>query len=183
MSQRKMIFIAITVVLLAAVLAGCTSPAERTVKAGDNVTIDYILTTSDGKVRDTSYEQVARDAGLYSASRQYKPFAFMVSSGSVIEGFDEAVIGMRAGETKNVTISPEKAYGAYNPELITRQNMSELIAANITPEINATVFSVGYMRNGRIDSIDAANDTVYIDFNHPLAGQTLRFQITVRGID
>lgn len=178
-----MILIAITAVLLAAFLAGCTSPAERTVKAGDNVTIDYILTTTDGKVRDTSYEQVAKDAGLYSASRQYKPFAFEVGSGSVIEGFDEAVMGMKAGETKNVTISPDKAYGAYSQTLITKENLSELIAANITPEVNGTVFSIAYMRNGRIDLIDAANNTIYIDFNHPLAGQTLLFQITVRTIE
>jgi len=182
MSQRKMIFIAIAALLLAAVLAGCTSPAERTVKAGDNVTIDYILTTSDGKVRDTSYEQVAKDAGLYSASRQYRPFTFKVNSGSVIEGFDEAVIGMKAGETRNVTISPEKAYGAYDPAMIIRQNLSELIAANVTTQVNATVFAMALMRNGRIDSRDAANDTVYIDFNHALAGQTLQFQITIRSI-
>ena len=93
----------------------------------------------------------------------------------------EAVIGMKVGETKNATVPPEKAYGAYNLTYIQPVNMSELTAANITPYVNQTLSTL--FGTVRVDSIDEANNTVYIDYNHRLAGQTLKFTITLVNIE
>ena len=81
-------------VIFVLLVAGCVGgPA---VKQGDTVTLDYTLIV-DGSIADTS------------VGRQ--PFSFAVGAGQVIQGFDEAVIGMKIGEEKTFTVPPAKGYG------------------------------------------------------------------------
>ncbi len=97
-------------------LSGCIG--QRTVKLGDNVSVDYIGSLQDGKVFDTSIESVARAHDLFTPERAYTPLNFTAGRPGVIEGFSEGVIGMKVGETKVLTIPPEKAYGPINPSRI-----------------------------------------------------------------
>ncbi|TMI36740.1 FKBP-type peptidyl-prolyl cis-trans isomerase [Candidatus Bathyarchaeota archaeon] len=60
---------------------------------------------------DTSMEKEARNAGLYNAARDYKPLQVTLGTGKVIVGFEEALMGMKVNEEKEVVIPPEKAYG------------------------------------------------------------------------
>ena len=107
----------ILILLLIAVIlfSGCVG--EKTVKMGDNISVDYIGSLDNGKVFDTSIEKVANESNL-SRSGDYKPLKFTVGKGRVIKGFDEGVIGMKVGETRNLTIPPEKGYGLTKTELI-----------------------------------------------------------------
>lgn len=180
MSQKNAVLIALAVMLLAALAAGCTSSSPA-VKTGDNVTIDFIINSSNGTMLQTSYAQVAKDLGMYDASVDYKPYRFKVGDPAVIEGVSEAVIGMKVNETKTAIIPPEKAYGEYNRSRIVPLNMSDLTAANITPCVNQTLSTI-YGR-ARVDSIDADNNTIYLDFNRAHAGETLVYRITVRKIE
>ena len=82
-------------VIFVLLVAGCVGGGP-VVKQGDTVTLDYTLTV-DGSVADTSIGK--------------QPFSFTVGSGQVIQGFDEAVIGMKIGETKKFTVPPAKGYG------------------------------------------------------------------------
>ncbi len=104
--------------LLAAVilLGGCIE--EKTVKTGDNISVDYIGSLENGKVFDTSIESVAIESNLFTPGREYKPFQFIVGKGETIKGFDEGVIGMKVGETRTLTIPPENGYGLINPMMI-----------------------------------------------------------------
>ena len=81
------------------------------------VWIDYTVRVENGSVYDTTLESVAREAGIYRSTITYEPTNFTLGNGSVIDGLDEAVLGMRVGEEKNVIIPPDKAYGAYDPTL------------------------------------------------------------------
>ncbi len=95
----------------------------RAVQDGDNVTVNYFGGLPTGELFDTSMEAIGTDADLPAISefeygqadrsgrfeRAYRPLTITV--GDMIEGFNEALIGMRVGETKVVTIPPEKAYG------------------------------------------------------------------------
>ena len=56
-------------------------------------------------------EKEAKSAGLYNPARDYKPLQVILGAGKVIQGFDEALIGMKVNEVKEVVIPPEKAYG------------------------------------------------------------------------
>ena len=87
------------------------------IKKGDYVKVDYILVV-DGEVIDTSMEDVAKENNIYYPERDYEPLGFVVGNGELIEGFEEAVIGMEVGEEKTVTIPPEKGYGLRDERLI-----------------------------------------------------------------
>ncbi len=85
---------------------------------GDFVEVDYTGRFLNGTVFDTSYGQ--------------RPLTFIVGSKGMIKGFDEAVINMSIGETKNVTIPPEKAYGLYDPKKVQKVPISQDIPATFT---------------------------------------------------
>lgn len=106
-------FLLVAAVIL---LGGCIE--EKTVKTGDNISVDYIGSLENGKVFDTSIESVAIESNLFTPGREYKPFHFIVGKGETIKGFDEGVIGMKVGETRTLTIPPENGYGLINPMMI-----------------------------------------------------------------
>ncbi|MDO9096560.1 MAG: FKBP-type peptidyl-prolyl cis-trans isomerase [Candidatus Methanoperedens sp.] len=111
--MKKFLIILIAVILL---FSGCVG--QKTVKTGDKISVDYTGSLPGGKVFDTSVYSVARENGLYAPEREYKPLKLTVGKGDVIPGFDEGVVGMKVGETKTLTIPPEKAYGQSNPMMI-----------------------------------------------------------------
>jgi FKBP-type peptidyl-prolyl cis-trans isomerase 2 len=182
MRKKSIFLLALAIILFVAVMAGCTSSSPA-VKTGDNVTIDYIINSTDGTVYQTSYAQLAKDLGIYDASADYAQYRFKVGSNTAILGIDEAVPGMKVNETKTVVVPPEKSFGKHNESLVMPYNLSDLTAANVTPYINETLGVPPYGIRARVSSIDAENNTVYLDFNRAHAGETLIIQITVRKID
>lgn len=92
--------------------------ANKTVKASDIVSANYVVKLEDGTIYDTSYEDLAKENGVYNPNRHYGPINFTVGAGTMITGLDEAVVGMHEGETKTLVIPPEKAYGPVNESLI-----------------------------------------------------------------
>jgi peptidylprolyl isomerase len=185
MSGKKALIIAVLLVAVVALMAGCAGQS-KTVKSGDNVTLDYIGSYDNGTIFDTSNATVAQQAGLYDAERIYEPISFVIGNQEVIPGFENGTIGMKVGESKNITLSPADAYGDYDPSYIEPVNMTELIEANITPYVNMSIPTMyGIVRVDRIDvnQSDYNSSIVYIDFNHPMAGKTLHFMITLRKVE
>lgn len=181
--------------LLLAVLvaAGCISTAGPsngtaaagsglaldTVQAGDNVSVDYIGKLENGTVFDTSYAEVAKNASIFDPRREYAPLNFTAGVGQMIQGFDQGVIGMKKGEEKVLTIPPEKAYGAVNPEAIVSVPLEILQKNNITAEVGMVLRTTS--GSGRVTAVNGTDATV--DFNHPLAGKTLVFDVKVENIE
>ncbi len=136
------------------------------VKIGDKVKVDYVGSLDDGSVFDRS------DA-------HGQPLEFEVGSGDVIKGFDEAVMGMKAGETKKIVLSPDQAYGPVNPQMIQIVPRDKLPPGE--PKTGMTLgvqLPNGQQIPAHITAVTAT--TVTIDLNHPLAGKTLHFEITLR---
>ncbi len=111
------------ILLLAAMVlfSGCVDQknvSQKTVKNGDKISVDYIGSLPGGKVFDTSIEKVAEENNIFIPGRGYEPLKLTVGKGEVIPGLDEGVLGMAVGETKTLTIPPEKGYGPSNPERI-----------------------------------------------------------------
>lgn len=106
------------ILLLAALilLSGCVGQ-KAAVKNGDNISVNYIGRLPDGKVFDTSIEKVAKENDIFIPGRTYKPLKITVGKGEVIKGFDDGIIGMKVGQTKNLTIPPEEGYGPVYPQL------------------------------------------------------------------
>jgi FKBP-type peptidyl-prolyl cis-trans isomerase 2 len=78
---------------------------------GDMVSVHYIGKFPGGKVFDTSMKAEAIKAGLFSPARDYKPLQVVLGQHQVISGFEDALMGMKINETKEVTVPPERAYG------------------------------------------------------------------------
>lgn len=170
---------AILLVLTIALAAGCAGQKEKTVAKNDTVTVDYTGWLDDGTVFDTSNETVAREAGIYDINNTYVPISFMVGAGEVIDGFDTAVVGLKANESRNITLAPDQAYGDYDASLIQPVNLTLLQENGIDPQVNDTLY---YGTEPVTVYAIPNNTTVLIDFNHPLAGKTLHFEVTVRSI-
>lgn len=137
-------------------------------KAGDTVRIHYRGTLDDGSEFDSS---AGRD-----------PLEFTLGGGQVIPGFDNAVTGMAVGESKTVTIPPAEAYGESNPGMIHEVPRSE-IPANIPVHAGAMLSaSDGQGQQMQLTVVEADDQTVKLDANHPLAGKALTFELTLDSI-
>ena len=143
-------------------MSGC---ASTVVKQGDIVLVDYVGTFEDGKIFDSSEGK--------------KPLAVTIGQNQVISGFEEALFGMKVGEEKTIDLSPEKAYGEYNSDLvqeISKKNTAENINLSVGEKLYA-VDSNGFQRQATI--LSANNDKITLDLNHPLAGKELIFKIKI----
>jgi len=150
-----------------------------TITKGDDVTFEYTGRLDDGTVFDSSRESVAEDAGLVEAQpdRDYAPLTVEVGSGQVIEGMEEGLLGMDAGETETIEIPPEKAYGEWTEEHVQEfdtDELSEMLGQ--TPEEGAFLEAQNG-QHGEIVHVD--DETVRVDFNPDLAGETLEFEIEI----
>jgi FKBP-type peptidyl-prolyl cis-trans isomerase SlyD len=147
-------------------------------KDGDFVTIDYIARTkNDGNIFDLTKEDAAKKEGVYSEKVQYGPVTFIVGANFVIPGLDEALHGMNVGEKKTVEIPEEKAFGKRSEELVKLVQESYFKQHSIDA-IPGSFINVNNIR-GRIVSVSGGR--VKVDFNHPLAGKTLVYEIEVKG--
>ncbi len=183
--KRVIIMLLLGVFIVGISISGCinnstenTDKSQLTVKYGDIVTVDYIGMYKNGTVFDTSIESVAKKNGIYNPQRDYKPITFKVGDGKLIKGFEEGVIGMKKGESKIIVIPPDKGYGYPNKKLIVSFPRGIFNGTNITPEVGKVVLIRNYP--GKIVKVNET--TVVIDFNSPLSGKTLKFNITVLDI-
>lgn len=152
--------------LVVALISGCNSPL--TAKTGDTVKVDYTGKLADGTVFDSSIGKA--------------PIEFTIGSGQMIKGFDNAVLGMKVGQSKTVALPPEDAYGGHNDALVITVDKSQM-----GPGVNPTVgqqLTVTHP-DGTISTVVVTAVTatsVTVDANNPLAGKTLTFDIKLVSI-
>jgi FKBP-type peptidyl-prolyl cis-trans isomerase 2 len=148
-------------------------------KDGNFVTIDYVGRVKDtGEIFDLTKEDLAKKENIHNEKVQYGPVTFILGTNFVIRGLDEALHNMKVGEKKSVEIPPEKAFGERKEELVKLIPESQFKQQNTEPAPGAIV-TVNNIR-GRIVSVGGGR--VKVDFNHPLAGKTLQYEIEVRGM-
>ena len=136
------------------------------VENGKTVSFHYIGTLDNGDEFDNSY-----DRG--------EPLTGLVGEGHLIPGFESALIGMQAGDKKSVLIESKNAYGEYDSKAI-----QQVPVASFPEDFVAREGEIvqGQGANGQVFNatiLEANDDEVTLDFNHPLAGQNLNFEIEV----
>ncbi len=132
-------------------------------KTGDKVQVHYTGKFDDGMIFDSS--------------KGKKPLEFTIGEHQVIPGFEEAIIGMHEGDSKNIHIKSADAYGEHHKELVI-----DIEKARIPKDIDVKLGQQLQINseNGEIINVvvSAINDnTVTLDANHPLAGKDLNFDI------
>jgi FKBP-type peptidyl-prolyl cis-trans isomerase 2 len=143
---------------------------------GDFIYIEYVGRIKDtGEIFDLTREDVAKKEKIHNDKVKYGSVPFIVDAGFVIRGLNECVKGMKIGGKKEVDIEPDMGFGKRSEEMV-----------KIIPEarfkergINTMPGSFVTVNNfrGKILSVDGGR--VKIDFNHPLAGKTLTYEIEI----
>lgn len=137
-----------------------------TAKQGSTVKVHYTGTLKD-------------DGSQFDSSAGREPLEFTLGEGMVIAGFEKAVIGKSAGDTVTVEIPPAEGYGDQSEELVFQVRREQLpptveLEEGIMLEIRSEDGQPAYVR-----VTDFNDELVTLDGNHPLAGQTLVFDIEV----
>ncbi|MFT4553943.1 MAG: peptidylprolyl isomerase [Chlamydiales bacterium] len=134
------------------------------IKEGDQITINYTGKYEDGSIFDSTEET--------------GPFTFEVGGENVINGINDAVVGMTAGEKKSVEVGPTNAFGDYRDDLI-----MQVPKENFPEEVNEG----DLLRDSETGAqwlVQKVNDDhIVVDGNHPLAGKKLFFEIEVVSVD
>jgi peptidylprolyl isomerase len=133
-------------------------------KSGDTVNVHYRGTLADGSEFDSSEDR--------------EPLSFEVGAGQVIPGFDAAVSDLEVGGTTTVTIPADEAYGDHDEEGV--QTFPLDFFGGQVPEVGWTV-ELETQDGQQVPAaiIGVSEESVVLDFNHPLAGQDLTFEITL----
>jgi len=131
------------------------------------------------------YEGLLAKGEKFESSEDTGPLSFLLGSGSVFPAFEQAVIGMAPGEKKTITVPAAEAHGAQRPELILTLPRNAFADKEIAVGM---VLGMNMEREGQQHSVPATvlavdNTSVTVDFNHPLAGQDITYQIALLSID
>ena len=162
-----------------------TKKTKKKVKAGtvvgekSLVYIDYSATTKDdGVVFDTTMEAVAKDSGIFRENDRYEPMLVAIGWNWLLGALEEELIGMKVGDFKTVEVPPEKGAGPKDPGKVKMIAKTKL-AKHKTRPIKGEQITFGNER-GVITAVFGRK--VRVDFNSPLAGRTLEFDVTLRSI-
>jgi len=139
--------------------------SEQVVADGMVVTLDFTLTLSDGQVADSTEGEM--------------PLRFIVGQGQLLPGLEDAMRGMVVNEERDITLRPEDAYGEWDEEALEEIGRTELpedveleegMPLEVTDTEGETYEATVY---------EVRDESVVLDYNHPLAGETLNFHVKV----
>jgi peptidylprolyl isomerase len=147
------------------------------IQKSDFIIVDYTGKVKEtGEVFDTTVEDVAKEKKLYKEGELYEPRLVVVGEGWVLKALDEALLDFKISKKDSVEIPPEKAFGNRDPEKLRLVPLRRLTARGITPKVGEQIeydkrlATVRTMGSGRVQ----------LDFNPPLAGKTLVYEVTVK---
>ena len=162
--KTNMSFSPVALLVLAVGTFSTSAQAQDGIQEGKQVAIEYTLKLDDGTVVDTSVGK--------------NPLTYTQGEGSLLPAFEREVSGLKAEESKQFILSPEEGYGAVNPEAFRE------VDASVIPEdsrqVGATLIAQSPQGQRRpVKVAEVRESTVVLDMNHPLAGQTLHFDVRV----
>ncbi len=138
-------------------------------KRGDKVKVHYTGSFEDGTIFDSSKGQT--------------PLEFTIGGGQVIAGFEDAIVGMSAGDAKSETIQPERGYGERHEELVFTVPRDELPEGSEVAVGDMLEIGFGDGRSATVQVTQLDDRFLTLDANHPLAGKTLLFDLELVAID
>jgi FKBP-type peptidyl-prolyl cis-trans isomerase 2 len=142
------------------------------VQKGDFIKLSYTGKLPNGTVFDTTDANVAREYGLYSEQASYGPETVIVGKGFVVQGLDEDLIGKNVGDRGTVTVPPEKGFGLRRIEqieTIPAKKFKEPVRPGMRVQVSG--------RSGTVENVSGGR--VRVNFNPPLAGETLTYDYTI----
>lgn len=146
---------------------------------GDFILIDYVARVKEtGEILDLTLEDVAKKEKFVRSDGIYEPMLVVVGKNWVLKGLDEELEKMNVNETKVIEIPPEKAFGKRDPKKIKVVSVRELPKEGGPIRVGSIVT----VENDEGIVLSIGGGRAVIDFNHPLAGKTIIYEVTVRGV-
>jgi FKBP-type peptidyl-prolyl cis-trans isomerase SlpA len=140
--------------------------SELTIEQGRKVTMHFAIKLTDGQIVDSNFEGA--------------PVEFEVGDGNIPEGFEAALTGLKVGDHLDLTIDPERGFGQHNPSNIQTMKRSDFKDMELEPGLVISFQEPGGELPGVIVEFD--HERVEVDFNHPLAGKTILFEVQILNI-
>ncbi len=147
------------------------------IKKSDFIIINYTGKVKEtGEVFDTTSEETAKESKLYKEGDLYEPRLVVVGEGWLLKALDDALLTFKLNKESSVEIPPENAFGPRDPEKVKLVPLRRLVARGINPKMGAQIefdkrlATVRTMGSGRVT----------LDFNPPLAGKTLVYEVTIQ---
>lgn len=143
------------------------------IKKDDFVKIGYTARLEDGTVIDTTDEEIAKENNIYNERANYGDIIVVVGERQVITGLDEALEGKEVGFKGEIVVPPEKAFGPYDPKNKDFISIKRLKEKPVIGQRIQVDNKFGYVERiiGR---------RVLVDFNHPYAGKTIKFDLEIK---
>jgi FKBP-type peptidyl-prolyl cis-trans isomerase SlyD len=168
MQARALFYLAIVAALLLSTrLIGETAETEAQIREGSQVALEYTLSDEAGTVIESN--------------KGKQPMSYIHGKSQIIPGLEKELSGMKVGEEKKIQVKPEDGYGPVNPDAF-----QEVPKDKLPPEalkVGTTLMAQGPRGQGIPVRVHEIKDTtVIMDFNHPMAGKTLSFDVKISEI-
>lgn len=137
----------------------------------------------EGDMVTVVYQGLLKDGSVFDRAPEDEPLVFVLGEDEVLPGFEKALIGMEVGEQKTVRIPPEEGFGIRLQKLVDQFPVATL-PAGLDLQVG-TQLEVTAEDGARFQVVvsELQGGQVTLDANHPLAGETLIFQIELLAID
>jgi peptidylprolyl isomerase len=143
---------------------------------GDFILIDYTAKVKEtNEIFDTTNEETAKKEHLHKEGEIYEPKLIVIGEGWMLKALDESLTTMEPNKALSVEIPPDKGFGPRDPEKVKRVPLKHLTAKGVNPAIGMRIEYGG--KNATVRAIGAGR--VLLDFNPPLAGKTLIYEVIV----
>lgn len=135
------------------------------IENGSNITMHFALKLSEEQIVDSTFDNEAA--------------SFVLGDGNLLPGFEEFLLGLKAGDHQTFSVPPEKGFGQPNP-----QNMQDMKRSDFAvdmPVAPGLMVSFADAQGAELPGVisEVNGDWVTVDFNHPLAGKTLIFEVQI----
>ena len=145
-------------------------------KKGDFIKIDYVGRIKEtNQIFDLTDAELAKKENIYQEDAKYKPVTICIGEGDVVKGVDAALVNKEVGKSYTIEIGPEEGFGKKDAKLLKLVNTNIFIKQNINPVPGLQVNMDNLI--GTIRTVTGGRTLV--DFNHPLAGRDLVYEIKI----
>lgn len=144
------------------------TPNEQTrITEGAKVDLHFEVSLENGTVIDSTF-----DRG--------EPVSLVVGDGNLLPGFEKVLINLQAGDTRTASLSPEEAFGQWNPDNVQTFSHAQFAATGNLPEVGTMMEFEDKGKTTLVGVVrEVTNNDIKVDFNHPLAGQNVLFKVQI----
>jgi FKBP-type peptidyl-prolyl cis-trans isomerase SlyD len=131
------------------------------------------------KIVSIQYNATDETGVVVDSNTEFEPLEYLHGHGNILETLENALSGLQIAEEKKITLAPGEAYGEFNPELVFEVNREQFPEGAEQVQLGTMVQSSDGLE---LIVTDIDGDKIVLDGNHPLAGRTLHFSVTIKNI-